>query len=81
MLLRQLQAGEAKVENQYKRVVPWEGNRAALRAMAEVFQLRPYFEWRGLGFISQSALRIRDSVCGVGLRTALRGAGRARHRS
>src|SRR5690349_5839054 len=60
MILRQLQAGESKVENQYRRVVPWEGNRAALRAMAEVFQLRPYFEWRGLGFISQSALRIRD---------------------
>jgi hydrogenase expression/formation protein HypD len=61
MLLRQLKAGEAKVENQYKRVVPWEGNRAALRAMAEVFQLRPYFEWRGLGFISQSALRVRGA--------------------
>ena len=61
MILRQMRAGEAKVENQYKRVVPWEGNRAALRAMAEVFQLRPYFEWRGLGFISQSALRIRDT--------------------
>ncbi|HEX8801928.1 MAG TPA: hydrogenase formation protein HypD, partial [Terriglobales bacterium] len=61
MLLRQFEAGEAKVENQYKRVVPWEGNRAALDAMAEVFQLRPYFEWRGLGFISQSALRIRDA--------------------
>jgi len=60
MLLRQLRAGEARVENQYKRVVPWEGNRAALKAMAEVFQLRPYFEWRGLGFISQSALKIRD---------------------
>jgi hydrogenase expression/formation protein HypD len=60
MLLRQLKAGEAKVENQYKRVVPWEGNGAALRAMAEVFQLRPYFEWRGLGFISQSALRLND---------------------
>jgi hydrogenase expression/formation protein HypD len=60
MILRQLKAGEVKVENQYRRVVPWEGNRAALRAMAEVFQLRPYFEWRGLGFISQSALRIRD---------------------
>src|SRR5271155_2909832 len=60
MLLRQLQAGEAKVENQYKRVVPWEGNRAALKVMAEVFELRPYFEWRGLGFISQSALRIRN---------------------
>jgi hydrogenase expression/formation protein HypD len=61
MLLRQLKAGEARVENQYKRVVPWEGNRAALKAMNDVFELRPYFEWRGLGFISQSALRIRDN--------------------
>jgi hydrogenase expression/formation protein HypD len=60
MLLRQLRAGEARVENQYKRVVSWEGNRAALKAMAEVFELRPYFEWRGLGFISQSALKLRD---------------------
>jgi hydrogenase expression/formation protein HypD len=61
MLLRQLKAGTSIVENQYQRVVPWEGNPAALRAMGEVFQLRPYFEWRGLGFISQSALSIRDS--------------------
>lgn len=61
MVLRQLKAEEAKIENQYTRVVPWEGNSAALRAMAEVFELRPYFEWRGLGFISQSALRIKDS--------------------
>ena len=61
MLLVQLQRKEAKVENQYTRVVPWEGNRAALRVMAEVFELRPYFEWRGLGFISQSALRIKPS--------------------
>jgi hydrogenase expression/formation protein HypD len=60
MLLAQLGNAEAKVENQYKRVVPWEGNRAALKAIAEVFELRPYFEWRGMGFISQSALRIRD---------------------
>ena len=52
---------EAKVENQHKRVVPWEGNRAALKALAETFELRPYFEWRGMGFISQSALRIRDT--------------------
>ncbi|MFL6448178.1 MAG: hydrogenase formation protein HypD [Bryobacteraceae bacterium] len=61
MLLRQLKAGEATVENQYTRVVPWEGNRAALKAMSEVFELRPYFEWRGMGFISQSALQIRKS--------------------
>ena len=71
MLLRQLKAGKPRVENQYKRVVPWEGNRAALRAMAEVFELRPYFEWRGLGFISQSALRIRK-VRRMGCRAALR---------
>jgi hydrogenase expression/formation protein HypD len=61
MLLRQMQENENKVENQYKRVVPWEGNRGALKAMAEVFELRPYFEWRGLGFISQSALRINNA--------------------
>ena len=61
MILRQLNAGEARVENQYKRVVPWEGNRSALKAMGEVFQLRPYFEWRGLGFISHSALKVREA--------------------
>jgi hydrogenase expression/formation protein HypD len=61
MILSQLQRGEAKVENQYKRVVSWEGNRAALNVLADVFQLRSYFEWRGLGFISQSALCIRES--------------------
>jgi hydrogenase expression/formation protein HypD len=61
MILRQLKEGRAEVENQYARVVPWEGNRAALKAIGEVFELRPYFEWRGLGFISQSALRIRNS--------------------
>jgi hydrogenase expression/formation protein HypD len=60
MLLRQLREGRSQVENQYARVVPWEGNRAALRAMREVFELRPYFEWRGMGFISQSALAIRE---------------------
>jgi len=61
LLLRQINAGEARVENQYERVVPSSGNLAALRAMAEVFELRPYFEWRGLGFISQSALKLRPA--------------------
>ena len=42
-------------------MVPYDGNPAALRAMAEVFELRPHFEWRGLGFISQSALRLSDA--------------------
>ncbi|MBX6767714.1 MAG: hydrogenase formation protein HypD, partial [Actinomadura rubrobrunea] len=61
MLLEQLAEGRAEVENQYARVVPWEGNPRALRAISEVMELRPHFEWRGLGFISQSALRIRDA--------------------
>ncbi len=60
MILRQLADGRAEVENQYARVVPWEGNLPALRALEEVFELRSYFEWRGLGFISQSALKLRD---------------------
>jgi len=58
MLLRQLGEGRCEVENQYARVVPPEGNVRALEAMAEVFELRPHFEWRGLGFISQSALAL-----------------------
>jgi hydrogenase expression/formation protein HypD len=60
MILRQLTDGRAEVENQYARVVPWDGNSAALDAIADVFEMRPYFEWRGLGFLSQSALKIRD---------------------
>jgi hydrogenase expression/formation protein HypD len=58
MLLRQLAEGRCEVENQYTRVVPYEGNLRALAVMAEVFELRPHFEWRGLGFISHSGLRL-----------------------
>jgi hydrogenase expression/formation protein HypD len=59
-LLVQLAEGRAEVENQYTRAVPWNGNPKALRVIAETMRLRPYFEWRGLGFISHSALRVRD---------------------
>jgi len=61
MILAQLAEGRCEVENQYKRVVPYEGNQAALEVLSEVFELRPHFEWRGLGFISQSALRLSDA--------------------
>jgi hydrogenase expression/formation protein HypD len=61
MLLLQLAQGRCEVENQYSRVVPWNGNPKALRAIGETMQLRPYFEWRGLGFISHSALQVRDA--------------------
>src|SRR5215216_6683785 len=61
MLMRQIDEGRCEVENQYSRIVPWEGNLAALKSMAEVFELRPYFEWRGMGFIAQSALKLSDA--------------------
>src|SRR4051794_38742991 len=61
MILRQLRDGRREVENQYKRVVPYEGNLRALEVMSEVFALRPHFEWRGLGFISHSGLRLSDA--------------------
>jgi hydrogenase expression/formation protein HypD len=60
MLLRQFREGRVEVENQYARVVADEGNAAALRVLDEVFELRTFFEWRGLGFISQSALKVRS---------------------
>lgn len=58
MLLRQLAEGRCEVENQYRRAVPDGGNRKALDLLAEVFVVRPHFEWRGLGFIAQSALAL-----------------------
>jgi hydrogenase expression/formation protein HypD len=61
MLLEQLAEGRSEVENQYGRVVPWDGNPKALRVIGETMELRPYFEWRGLGSISQSALKVRES--------------------
>jgi hydrogenase expression/formation protein HypD len=59
MLLEQIGRGEARVENQYARVVRPEGNRKAMEILLATMELRPYFEWRGLGFINHSALRLR----------------------
>ena len=60
MVLRQLEAGQARVENQYSRLVDPAGNRVGLAAIAEVFELRDFFEWRGLGSIDHSGVRVRD---------------------
>ncbi len=59
-VMRQLADGRSELENQYARVVAYEGNTRALQAMSEVFTLRSHFEWRGLGFIPRSALALRD---------------------
>jgi hydrogenase expression/formation protein HypD len=60
MVLRQLEQGVAFVENQYTRVVVPEGNPRALEVISRVMEVRPHFEWRGLGFIANSALRLRE---------------------
>lgn len=59
MIARQISEGRSTVENQYSRVVRPEGNPQALAAMAETMELRPIFEWRGLGTIPQSAYKLR----------------------
>ena len=61
MLVRQLNAGRAKIENQYTRAVTPLGNRKAQQRVAEVFTLRDSFEWRGLGQIPRSALGISEA--------------------
>ena len=61
MVLRQIADGRAEVENQYARVVGAGGNAAALRAIATVYELREFFEWRGLGSIDFSGIRFRDA--------------------
>jgi hydrogenase expression/formation protein HypD len=62
MILRQRAEGRCEVENQYTRVVRPEGNPRALAAIAETMELRDTFEWRGLGFIRESALRLRPEL-------------------
>ncbi len=59
MLVRQVNEGRCEVENEFVRAVTREGNRKAQDRVAEVFELRREFEWRGLSVVPYSALRIR----------------------
>lgn len=59
MVLKQIRDGRAEVENQYARIVAEGGNPAALGAVEEVYELREHFEWRGLGSIAESGVRLR----------------------
>ncbi|MDR2238973.1 MAG: hydrogenase formation protein HypD [Zoogloeaceae bacterium] len=59
MLVRQLNEGRAEVENEFSRAVTREGNLKAQRLVAETFELRKSFEWRGLNEVPYSALRIK----------------------
>ena len=59
MLVRQINDGRAEVENEYIRAVTREGNSRAQAEVRALFELRERFEWRGLGFLPSSALRLR----------------------
>jgi len=61
MLIRQINEGRHEVENEYTRVVTSEGNLKAQQLVSDVFELRQSFEWRGLGKVPYSALKIRES--------------------
>lgn len=61
MLLEQLADGRCAVENQYARVVAEGGNAPALEAMLRVFEVREFFEWRGLGSIDHSGVGLREA--------------------
>ena len=61
MVLKQFADGRCEIENQYQRVVPRDGNPVALKAVNDVFELREFFEWRGLGSIDHSGVRMREA--------------------
>lgn len=60
MVLKQIKEGRSEIENQYSRIVPDGGNAAALQAVSKVYELRQFFEWRGLGSIDHSGVKLRD---------------------
>ncbi|MCU0543617.1 MAG: hydrogenase formation protein HypD [Oscillatoriaceae cyanobacterium Prado104] len=60
MVLKQMAEGRCEVENQYSRLVQPDGNAIALNAMKTVFEVREQFEWRGLGEIPASGLKLRS---------------------
>ena len=58
-LVEQRQAGQAEIHNTYGRGVRPHGNPTALRLLAEVFEPAAA-EWRGLGTLADSGLRLRE---------------------
>lgn len=58
MTLKQLEKGEAKLENQYTRIVPDAGNPIAKNTISEVFEITDR-DWRGIGTIPQSGYSLK----------------------
>lgn len=60
MAVQQLERGQSIVENQYSRVVRRQGNLEAQALIGQVFEVTDR-EWRGLGLIPASGLRLQDA--------------------
>ena len=58
MLVKQIEEGDAKLQNAYGRAVTLKGNEKARQVMYHVFDLIDA-HWRGLGMIPQSGLKIQ----------------------
>jgi hydrogenase expression/formation protein HypD len=61
MLLKQLSEGTARLENEYSRIVKWEGNTRALDMMNKAFAVTGG-NWRGIGRLPDSALKLREEL-------------------
>lgn len=61
MLVRQLNEHRVEVENEFTRAVTAGGNTKAQALVQETLEVRQEFEWRGLGFMPGSALKIREA--------------------
>jgi hydrogenase expression/formation protein HypD len=58
MVVRQLERGQATVENQYSRVLDREGNIPARKLVNSVFEVADR-KWRGVGWIPKSGYKLR----------------------
>lgn len=64
LLLKQIDEGRSQVDNQYRRAVTDWGNPAGLAAIERVFELSDHCQWRGLGGIPRSGVRLRHCYAG-----------------
>lgn len=58
MTVRQLESGQAEVENQYSRILNREGNKPAQKLIFQVFEIADR-KWRGVGSIPKSGYKLR----------------------
>lgn len=70
MLVGQINAGDARIENQYTRAVQWRGNQKAQQLLSEVFKVREVCDWRGLGTLPDSGCGIAQSYAEMDVEAA-----------